>query len=105
MTSCVSWPIRNCVTNRRDKRFRQRRLVHEAYLRLVDTPDAQQWDSRGHFFCRSGGSDAANPLVENARRKKRLKRGGDLDRCEIDEVALVIPETHEDLLALDEALT
>lgn len=78
-------------------------LVHEAYLRLVDVDRAQQFDSRGHFF--SAAAEAMRRiLVENARRKKRLKRGREWTRRELDEVPIVAPEIHEDLVALDEAL-
>src|SRR5207249_4639373 len=50
-------------------------LVHEAYVRLVDVGKVQQWDSRRHFF--SAAAEAMQRiLVENARRKNRLKRGG-----------------------------
>src|SRR6516162_3576414 len=50
-------------------------LVHEAYLRLVDTQKAQAWNSRGHFFA-AAAEAMRRILVENARRKRSLKRGG-----------------------------
>lgn len=78
-------------------------LVHEAYLRLVDREQAQHWDSRGHFFAAAAES-MRRILVENARRKNRLKRGGEMTRRKLDEVAIVAPEIHEDLIALDAAL-
>src|SRR5262244_1345608 len=80
-------------------------LVHEAYLRLVGDPSGHDWDSRGHFFA-AAAEAMRRILVENARRKGRRKRGGDLTRCNLDAVAeqVVAPETREDLLALDEAL-
>src|SRR5262245_53256165 len=53
-------------------------LVHEAFLRLVDAEQAQRWNSRGHFFAASAEA-MRRILVENARRKKRRKHGGDLD--------------------------
>jgi RNA polymerase sigma factor (TIGR02999 family) len=77
-------------------------LVHEAYLRLVDVDRVQHWNSRGHFF--GAAAEAMRRiLVENARRKKRRKRGGDLHRVELTEY----PAAAEDdqLLALHEALT
>lgn len=78
-------------------------LVHEAYLRLVDVEYAQRWENRGHFF--SAAAEAMRRiLVENARRKHRVKRGGDFKRIELDDVPLVAPEIHEDLIALDAAL-
>jgi RNA polymerase sigma factor (TIGR02999 family) len=77
-------------------------LVHEAYLRLVDTEKAQRWDSRGHFFAAAAES-MRRILVEAARRKQRLKHGG--GRVREPEVAdLVSPERPERLLAVDEAL-
>jgi RNA polymerase sigma factor (TIGR02999 family) len=78
-------------------------LVHEAYLRLVDEEDEQRWDSRGHFFA-AAAEAMRRILVENARRKGRLKRGGDLARRDLDEEVLPAPEIRHDLLALDEAL-
>jgi RNA polymerase sigma factor (TIGR02999 family) len=79
-------------------------LVHEAYLRLVGREAEQTWDNRGHFFA-AAAEAMRRILVENARRKHRLKRGGELVRQELDEALLATPEPREDLLALDEALT
>ncbi len=78
-------------------------LVHEAYLRLVDSPQSQQWDGRGHFFAAAAQS-MRRILVENARRKNRLKHGGDLNRQDLDVIPVVAPEIHEDLIALNAAL-
>jgi len=78
-------------------------LVHEAYLRLVDD-DARRWDSRGHFFA-AAAEAMRRILVENARAKKRFKRGGDHARQEFDPDRLVAPEMPGELLALDEAMT
>jgi RNA polymerase sigma factor (TIGR02999 family) len=79
-------------------------LVHEAYLRLVNVENRQQWDSRGHFF--SAAAEAMRRiLVEVARHKKSLKRGGDLGRHDLHVLQLAQPELQEDVLALDEALT
>jgi RNA polymerase sigma factor (TIGR02999 family) len=75
-------------------------LVHEAYLRLVDQEQAQCWDSRGHFFA-AAAEAMRRILVEVARRKKRLKHGGDRGRVELELPAHV---RGDDLLALDEAL-
>jgi RNA polymerase sigma factor (TIGR02999 family) len=76
-------------------------LVHEAYLRLVGTEDPG-WDGRGHFF--AAASEAMRRiLVENARRKHRLKHGGGRGR-EPEDVDIAAPERPERLLALDEAL-
>jgi RNA polymerase sigma factor (TIGR02999 family) len=79
-------------------------LVHEAYLRLLGAKAAAHWDGRGHFFA-AAAEAMRRILVENARRKHSLKRGGGMVRRELDEAELLIPEPREDLLALDEALT
>jgi RNA polymerase sigma factor (TIGR02999 family) len=79
-------------------------LVHEAYLRLVDTERAQHWDSRGHFFA-AAAEAMRRILIENARRKRGPKRGGDYVRQELADVDLAIPVEPERLLALDGALT
>jgi RNA polymerase sigma factor (TIGR02999 family) len=79
-------------------------LVHEAYLRLVDVEKAQHWDTRGHFF--SAAAEAMRRiLVEQARRKRSLKRGGPYQRCDVDLDSLSQPETVDDVLAIDEALS
>jgi RNA polymerase sigma factor (TIGR02999 family) len=79
-------------------------LVHEAYLRLVGGAEDPHWDGRGHFFA-AAAQAMRHILVENARRKKRLKRGGDRNRQPLDDVVIAAAEPREDLLALDEALT
>src|SRR5258707_9071624 len=56
-------------------------LVHEAYLRLVNVEQAQHWNSRGHFFA-AAAEAMRRILVENARRKKRVKHGGGRERVE-----------------------
>lgn len=80
-------------------------LVHEAYLRLVGPTGAgQPWNSRGHFF--GAAAEAMRRiLVENARRKGRLKHGGDHNRVDLDLACPVADEAAEELIALDEALT
>jgi RNA polymerase sigma factor (TIGR02999 family) len=78
-------------------------LVHEAYLRLVDAEQAPRWNSRGHFFA-AAGEAMRRILVENARRKHSLKRGGGRARVDLDEQLLMDAEPREDLLALDAAL-
>jgi RNA polymerase sigma factor (TIGR02999 family) len=78
-------------------------LVHEAYLRLVDVEQVQQWDSRGHFFA-AAAEAMRRILVESARRKKSAKRGGHLKQVELDEH--FTQNTSPDvLLALHDALT
>ena len=78
-------------------------LVHEAYLRLVDASNADQWDSRGHFYV-AAAEAMRRILVENARRKKRLKRGGGLERKELNEIPVFDADIREDLISLDAAL-
>ena len=79
-------------------------LVHEAYLRLVDVEKAQHWNSRGHFF--SAAAEAMRRiLVENARRKQRLKHGGEQKRVDLPD-ELVASDDRDDLILLvDESLS
>jgi RNA polymerase sigma factor (TIGR02999 family) len=79
-------------------------LVHEAYIRLVDVDNTQRWNSRGHFFT-AAAEAMRRILVENARRKSSLKRGGCRVRQELDEEKLDAPQVPDDLVALDEALS
>ena len=78
-------------------------LVHEAYLRLEDVDQAQHFDTRGHFFA-AAAEAMRRILVESARRRKRLKRGSELQQVELADDLVAAPEIHEDLVALDEAL-
>ena len=78
-------------------------LVHEAYLRLVDVDQAQQWNSRGHFFA-AAAEAMRRILVDRARAKGRAKRGGRLQRLDIDAVALATMVTPNQLFAIDDAL-
>jgi RNA polymerase sigma factor (TIGR02999 family) len=78
-------------------------LVHEAYIRLVDTDKAQHWDSRGHFFA-AAAEAMRRILVDKARRKKSRKLGGDRQRVELNCIDTPAEMPAEDLLALDEAL-
>jgi RNA polymerase sigma factor (TIGR02999 family) len=79
-------------------------LVHEAYLRLVGDKADVSWGGRGHFFA-AAAQAMRRILVESARSKKRLKRGGGRERLPLEEAELLTPEPREDVLALDEALT
>jgi RNA polymerase sigma factor (TIGR02999 family) len=76
-------------------------LVHEAYLRLVGVDKVRHWDSRGHFFAAEA---MRRILIDDARRKRRPKHGGDRRPVALDD-ALPQAGHHHDLLALDEALT
>ncbi len=78
-------------------------LVHEAYIRLVEGKD-QNWNSRGHFFM-AAAEAMRRILVESARSKGRLKRGGNRHRVDVDDVDPTINDIPEDVVALDEALT
>lgn len=78
-------------------------LVHEAYMRLVGQDNAQHWDNRGHFFA-AAAEAMRRILVENARRKRSIKHGGEMARHELDGLELSSPQIDADLLALDEAL-
>lgn len=77
-------------------------LVHEAYMRLVGPDNDAQYDNRGHFFA-AAAEAMRRILVERARHKGRLKRGGSRKRVELTDLAASMPD--DDLLALDEALT
>jgi RNA polymerase sigma factor (TIGR02999 family) len=78
-------------------------LVHEAYLRLIGGDPDRPWDGRGHFFA-AAAEAMRRILVENARRRHQLKRGGDRARVDLDKAEPAAPETDDDLLALDQAL-
>ena len=77
-------------------------LVHEAYIRLVGS-EAQNWSGRTHFFA-AAAEAMRRILIENARRKRRLRHGGGQQRVGFDDACMAIEEPSEDLIALDEAL-
>jgi RNA polymerase sigma factor (TIGR02999 family) len=79
-------------------------LVHEAYLRLVDVNQPQQWDGRGHFFA-AAAEAMRRILIDNARRKDADKHGGGWQRIDVVDVALAVDSTSDDLLAVDEAMS
>jgi len=78
-------------------------LVHEAYLRLVDVEKAQRWRSRGHFFA-AAAEAMRRILIERARSRGRLKRGGGQRRITLGAVDTLDTAPLDDLLALSEAL-
>ena len=78
-------------------------LVHDAYIRLVDVEQAQHWNGRGHFFA-AAAEAMRRILVDGAKRKKSIKRGGQVERVGLDEDQIVAPSRSIDLIALDEAL-
>jgi RNA polymerase sigma factor (TIGR02999 family) len=77
-------------------------LVHEAYLRLLGD-EGQTWHNRGHFFA-AAAEAMRRILIENARRKQRLKHGGGYQKVDLDDIGLTIFGSCDELLALDEAL-
>jgi RNA polymerase sigma factor (TIGR02999 family) len=78
-------------------------LVHEAYLRLVDQDQASLWDGRGHFFA-AAAEAMRRILIDRARSKQRLKRGGGVKRVDLENVAAGSMSDGEELLAIDDLL-
>jgi RNA polymerase sigma factor (TIGR02999 family) len=78
-------------------------LVHEAYLRLVDGDKAPHWNNRGHFFA-AAAEAMRRILVDQARRKLSLRRGGNLQRQPLEDHEIEAPEPSLDMLAVNEAL-
>jgi RNA polymerase sigma factor (TIGR02999 family) len=83
-------------------------LVHEVYLRLMSGSQAPsgegpRWKSHGHFFA-AAAETMRRILVENARRKKRIKHGGGRQRVELSDYGKAVEPLSEDIVALDEAL-
>ena len=78
-------------------------LVHEAYLRLLGPEPAGRWDNRGHFFA-AAAEAMRRILINRARDKHRLKRTAPGKRVDLDQIAVAMQTTDEDLLALDEVL-
>ncbi len=78
-------------------------LVHEAYIRLVGSESERKWDSRGHFF--GAAAEAMRRILLNqARDKKREKRGGGRQRIDFDKIQVAMDTPSDELLALDEAI-
>jgi RNA polymerase sigma factor (TIGR02999 family) len=78
-------------------------LVHQAYVRLLGKDPEQPWNGRGHFF-QAAAEAMRRILVENARRKRRLRHGGGRKRVDLDEALLVGAQEDDRLLAVDQAL-
>lgn len=78
-------------------------LVHEAYVRLVDSDPERKWKHRGHFFA-AAAEAMRRILVEKARRKQRVKHGGEHHRVELDDERLACSVPSDQIIALDEAL-
>src|SRR5262245_31611242 len=94
---------RNMARESPDHTLQPTALVHEAYLRLVTGPDAQHWNSRGHFFA-AAAEAMRRILVENARRKQRLKHGGELRRVESSESTDLAAPGDDLILSVNESL-
>jgi len=88
---------------RRDHTLQPTALVHEAYLRLVDAQSEPTWRGRGHFFG-AAAKAMRRILIEHARGRARLKRGGSRRRVGLTSIDVAVDQAPEDLLALDEAL-
>jgi len=78
-------------------------LVHEAYLRLVDVANPQEWNSKGHFFA-AAATAMRRILIENARRKKTLRRGGEYRRVDVEKIDISDTDDPVFLIALDRCL-
>ena len=79
-------------------------LVHEAYLKLVDSGQRQEWESRTRFFA-AAAEAMRRILIDKARRKQSRKHGGEYDRVDLLDSDLPLQPPDDDLLALNEALT
>jgi RNA polymerase sigma factor (TIGR02999 family) len=79
-------------------------LVHEAYVRLLGSDPSQPWDSRGHFFA-AAAEAMRRILIDGARRKRSLKRGGEVGQVEFTDELLATTVRGFDLVELDDALT
>ena len=78
-------------------------LAHDAYIRLVDVDKVQHWNSRGHFF--GAAAEAIRRiLVNRARDKGRLKRGGDFHKVDLEKIELALDAPNEHLLAINDAI-
>jgi RNA polymerase sigma factor (TIGR02999 family) len=95
---------RKMCSERSDQTLQATALVHEAYLRLVDTTKVQLWESRWHFFAAAAES-MRRILVDHARRRGRIKRGGEMHRVDLDNIELTVNDPPDELIALDEALS
>ena len=95
---------RKMQQERPDQTLQATSLVHEAYLRLVDSAKVQRWENRWHFSAAAAES-MRRILVDNARRKGRPKRGAGQKRVDLKTLAMTVNDPPNQLVALDEALT
>jgi RNA polymerase sigma factor (TIGR02999 family) len=92
------------VNERSDHTLQATALVHEAYVRLVDTENVQHWNSRGHFF-KAAAEAMRRILIDAARRKARIKRGGQAVRLSLEHDMLLQDDQRcEELIDFDEEL-
>lgn len=91
------------VAESRDHTLQPTMIATDAYFRLVDH-NSRNWQNRAHFFAVAAQA-MRHIMVDYVRRRRSLKRGGTSKRVELDEAANMAPDCHEDVLALDEALT
>lgn len=98
--------VQRMARERSDHTLQATALVHEAYVRLVDKPQTDQWTSKGHFFA-AAAEAMRRILIEHARQRNSLKRGGQLLRVELtncgEESSAAL--TMDEVLELDEALS
>ena len=94
----------NLVQEKPGQTLQATALVHEAYLRLVKVDEAPHWNTRGHFFA-AAAEAMRRILIEQARRKRRPKHGGDRRRVDLDQGLHVAEASSEHLLALDDVLS
>lgn len=87
----------------KDQTLQATALVHEAYLRLVGSPNGQSWQSRRHFFA-TAAEAMRRILIDRARQRGSLKRGGDRQRVDLEAVAVCADDGGIDLLDLNDAL-
>jgi RNA polymerase sigma-70 factor, ECF subfamily len=95
---------RHLGSRRRDHTLESAALVHETYLRLVRSPEQAKWESRAHFFA-VAATVMRRILVDYARSRGSLKRGGGLHRVSLDQEVLVGEDRLDQILAVDELLT
>jgi RNA polymerase sigma factor (TIGR02999 family) len=89
---------------RPDHTLQSTALVHEAYLRLVGSPNGKHWENRRHFFA-AAAEAMRRILVDSARRRQSAKRGGDRDRVPLDASEMHISVPPAELLSIDEAIS
>src|SRR3954451_10227716 len=94
---------RRMRSERPDQTLQATALVHEAYLRLVGATSVRNWDGRWHVYA-AAAEAMRRILVENVRRRGRLKRGGGVQRVELDPAELTVDAPPDEIVALDEAL-